>query len=156
MARDLQLRLRSRLAVAVAAAAVAVFIASQGERVVVGWATRLARDGAPHERRAAIEKLGQCGDAGIPVLLAVAFDKTQVPLDFDPGQYSMLVPRDSAGDLALDVLRRLRMGRGSPRAFEWQGDYITALNEWRWQELATAFEWWETRRRGGDTDKASD
>ncbi len=134
MARDLQVRLPFRLAAAVAAAAAAVFIASQGERVVVGWATRLALDGAPHERRAGIEKLGQCGDAGIQVLLAVALDGTPVPLGYDPGAYAILVPRDTVGDLALDVLRHLRTGRPSPRAFEW----------------------WATRRQGRDARVESD
>jgi hypothetical protein len=147
MARDARVRLRPRIAAAVAAAAAAVLIASQGERAVLGWAARLAREGAPHERRGAIEKLRQLGDAGVPVLLVVALDPTPVPLEFDPGDYAMFVPRDAASDLALDALRRLRMGGASPRALEWGPDYAAALNEWRTAEFVAAVEWWEAKRK---------
>jgi hypothetical protein len=136
-----------RVTAAVAAAAAAVFVASQSERVVLGWATRLARDGAPHERRAAIEKLRQLGDAGVPALLVVALDPTPVPLEFDPGEYSMFLPRDETRDLAFDALRHLRFGRPTPRALEWGSDYAAALNEWRAAEFVAAVEWWEARRK---------
>jgi hypothetical protein len=145
-----------RVAAAVVAAAAAVLVASQGERIVLGWATRLAREGAPHERRGAVEKLRQLGDAGVPALLVVALDPTPVPLESDPGEYSMFLPRDETRDLAFDALRHLRFGRPTPRALEWGSDYASALNEWRAAEFIAAVEWWEAKRRAAGTGAAGD
>ncbi len=144
------------VAAAVAAGAASVLIASRGETIVLGWSARLARMGAPHERRAAVEKLRQLGDAGVPILLRVALDQTPVPLEIDPGKYSMFIPRDSAGDLALDALRHLRFGEPMPRALEWGTNYPLALHEWRTRELNEAMKWWQAKRKAAGAGAEGD
>ncbi len=151
MAGDVRGRLLPRLAGAIAAAALAVFIASQGERIVVGWATRLLRDAAPHERPAAIARLEGLGVAGAPALIRLSLDRTPLPLAPGAGQYADRLPRDTVGDLALDALRRIRFGDPAPRLFEWHVgsgmSFSVAFEEWRKAETDAAVEWLKTKRR---------
>ncbi len=151
MARDARRRMPWRVAVAVAAAVTALIVASRGSEVIVGWAVRLAREGSPEERRAAIEKLGGLGDDGVRALIALSLDGTPVSLAPGAGQYAGLIPRDTLGDLALDELRRLRLGDPAPRAFEWHAQsgvsFAFALEIWRQEERNAAIEWWETKRQ---------
>jgi len=150
MAPTARCRMTCRVAVAVATAASAVLIAARGESVVLGWATRLARTGAPHERRAAIAKLEELRDPGATALIGLSHDRTPMPLAGGGGKYAPLLPRDTVGDLALDSLRRMRLGGPAPRAFEWNiqsgVSFQTAFEEWRRAETDAAIEWLEAKR----------
>jgi hypothetical protein len=152
MADDLRRRVLLRLAGAVAAAALAVFIASQGERVVVGWASGLARDAALHERPVAIARLERLGHAGVPALIRLSLDRTPLPLATGAGPYAGFLPRDTVGDIALDALRRIRLGDPAPRLFEWDVasgvSFGVAFEQWRQAETDAAVEWLKTKRGG--------
>jgi len=151
MAPTARCRMTCRVAFSVAATATAVLVASRGEEVVLGWATRLARTGAPHERRAAIAKLEELGKAAAPALIELSHNTTPMPLAPGAGQYALLVPRDTVGDLALDALRRMRLGGPAPRVFEWNiqsgVSFGFALEQWRRAETDAAVEWMESRRK---------
>jgi len=148
-----------RVAIAIVAAVTALVVASRGNQVVVGWAARLAREGPPEERLAAIEKLGDLGSSGARALIALSLDRTPVPLAPGAGQYAALLPRDTVGDLALDELRRLRLGRPAPRTFEWNAQsgvsFAFALELWRQEERNAAVEWLETKRQAAPGGGAS-
>jgi hypothetical protein len=150
MARTARRQVPCRVAAALAVSVTAVLVASRGGEVAVGWALRLAREGSPGERRAAIEKLAHLGNAGARALIALSLDRTPVPLAPGAGQYAMLLPRDTVGDLALDELRLLRLGSFAPRTFEWNVQsgmsFRVALELWRQEERNAAVEWLETKR----------
>ncbi len=136
-------------AVAVAALGVWLWIDS----VSIAGPLRRARTGTPSERRAAVRRLGELGDAGVPALLELALDRTTLPHKDEPFWTAPIppdwVPRDTLGDLALDALRRAREGPSASRIFEWDvasgGSYDEALEKWRTKELDEAIEWWEGR-----------
>jgi len=144
-------RMTCRVAVSLAAAATAALVAARGEEVVIGWATRLARTGAPHERRAAIAKLEELGKAAAPALIEISHNTTPMPLAPGAEQYALLVPRDTVGDLALDALRRMRLGGPAPRAFEWNirsgVSFRAAYEDWRRAETDAAVAWMESKRK---------
>jgi len=140
-----------RLAFAIAAAATSVLIAARGDSIVLGWATRLARCGNARERRAAIAKLEEMGDLGAAALIDLAKNRTPMPLAQGGGEYGWLLPRDTVGDLALDALRRMRLGEPAPRAFEWSiqsgVSFQAAFEEWRAAEKDAAIQWLKSKRK---------
>jgi hypothetical protein len=149
---------RSRAVLALASAAGAILAASLSagtERLIADWADRLARTGNARERARGVAKLEELGDAGVPMLLELARDRTPFPHADERNWRAPvppdLIPRQTVGDLALDALRRLMAGGEAPRDFEWQlaeGRYPSfqaAMEAWRQGELDKAREWWRAR-----------
>ncbi len=140
-----------RLVVSLAGAALALVLAATAERMVAAWAARLVRTGPPHVKRYVAAKLERLGGPGVDALLELARDRTVVSLEGSPPLPAGLIPHDTVGDLALDVLRRLQTGNPeAPRAFEWCIDsgvrYEEAYEAYRRKELAEAHAWWEARK----------
>jgi hypothetical protein len=143
--------LRIRIVALAIAAACALALVAHSDILIVSWALRAARQGDPRMCAAAASKLERLGERGVEALLALAADG--MPLGSSVhGAYARLVPPDAVCDVALDSLRRLRLGRPAYRTFEWDADsspyatYEEALNAYRLEEFNASLDWWESHR----------